>query len=152
MAPNGFVDRFKGKVEVDPNSSWVGGIPMYGTVTQLNAVPTSTGSTITIGRNTVARINASSTTAFVRLPSISFVGQPLAIEIFGYGSTSTSVFITAATGQAFIGSSYNVLRSTQNLTIEFQATSTLNWSIMGTFSTSNSSTGGAYAPTLSTTT
>lgn len=149
----GYVERYKGKFTADPNSTRVAGIPMYGTATQLNATPTSTGSTVTIGANTVARINASSTTAFVRMPVISFIGQPVAVEIFGYGSTSTSVFITAAAGQTFLGSSFSVLRSTQNITIEFQATSSINWAIMGTFSTSNaSSTGGAYAPSLSTTT
>lgn len=153
MAPNGFVERYKGKFNADPGATWVGGIPMYGPVTQLNGVPTSTGSTVTIGRNTVARINASSTTAFIRLPAISYIGQPLAIEIFGVGSTSTAVFITAAAGGTFLGSSYSVLKSTQSITIELQATSTLNWAIMGTYSTSNaSSTGGAYGPSLSTTT
>lgn len=140
--PSGFVERFKGKYTASPGSVWVGGIPMYGNVTQAAFTPTSTGSTCTITNQTVARINNSSTSAFVRLPAISFIGQPLAIEVFGVGSTSTAVFITAASGQTFIGSSFGVLRTTANITIELQATSSANWAIMGTYST-GTSTGGA---------
>lgn len=142
VGPSGFVERFKGKYTASPGSVWIGAIPQYGPATQLNANPTSTGSTVIVGAQTVARINNSSTSAFVRLPSISYIGQVLAVEIFGGGSTSTAVYITAASGQTFLGSSFSVIRSTANLTIELQATSTSNWAIMGTFST-GTSTGGA---------
>jgi hypothetical protein len=144
----GFVERFKGKYTSDPNTTRVAGIPMYGPATEQTLTPTSTGSTVTVGTVTVARVNASSTTAFIRLPGITFVGQPLAIEIFGVGSTSTANFITAAPGQTFSGSSYSVMRSTQNITLELQATSSVNWAVMGTFSTTVT----YYAPSLSTTT
>lgn len=138
----GFVERYKGKYTADANSTRIAGIPMYGTVTQQVATPTSTGSTVVVGNVTVVRVNASSTTAFVRLPSITFVAQPLAIEVFGVGSTSTAIFVTAAAGQAFIGSSFNTIKSTGSFTMELQATSTVNWAIMGVFST-GTSTGGA---------
>src|SRR5689334_20020111 len=103
----GFVERYKGKFTADPNTTRVGGLPMYGSATQQTYTPTSTGSTVTVSGVTVARINASSTTGFIRLPAIQFVAQPLAIEIFGVGSTSTANYITAAAGQTFLGSSFN---------------------------------------------
>ena len=122
----GFVERYKGKYTADPNSTRIAGVPMYGSATQQLGTPTSTGSTVVVGNVTVARINASSTTAFVRLPAITFIGQPLAIEVFGVGSTSTAIFFTAAAGQTFLGSSFSVIRSTASVTLELQATSTVN--------------------------
>lgn len=140
----GFVERYKGKYTADPNSTRIAGVPMYGSATQLTFTPTSTGSTVTIPNITVARINASSTTAFIRLPQITFIGQPMAIEVFGVGSTSTAIFISATPSSVagFIGSSFNTIKSTGSFTMELQATSSINWAIMGVFST-GTSTGGS---------
>ena len=143
VGPSGFVERYKGKFTADPSATRVAGIPMYGAATQQIGTPVSTNSTVNIGMVTVARINASSTAAFVRLPSISFIGQPLAVEIYG-GSTKT--WVTCAAGQTFAGSSYNTLYSTVNAVFELNATSSNNWGIVGTFSTA------AYTLVLSTST
>jgi hypothetical protein len=146
VGPSGFVERYKGKYTADQNATRVAGIPMYGSATQQSTtIGAGAASTVTVGAVTVVRVITPTTNCFVRLPPITFIAQPIAIEISGVTATSTTnVWITTNGVGTFNGTTVNTIKSTANATIELQATSSVNWAVMGTFST------GAYTGSTST--
>jgi hypothetical protein len=140
--PTGFIDRYKGKTTIDAAALKVSGVSMYGALSvQSTQVLPATSVQLTA---VFCRINPSSAAAVCYFPAISFIGQPLTLEIY---SLSSALLVSgSAKSQTLNGSSYNTLKSTVNVTISLEATSTVNWAVVGTYST------GSYTLVLSTST
>ncbi len=151
MAPNGFVQRWKGKVALPVGGLFIGGVSVTPSAADLNTVlaagtltayTTAGTQNIAAGNATISASSALSIFSMLEAPKVS-VERVLSLIL-----VSSGVFIKAAAGTSFDPSTNTVIKSTYAQQITLFGLSTTKWSIKSVFPVST--IGGTL--TLSTTT
>lgn len=162
---NGFVQRFKGKVNLAPGGLWVAGTQCNATGADLNVnsgwgtVNTSTSSTAAPVQLTTARVGGIDILAPVALTGGSIYRLPPPIpgatKLISYSTIngSTIIFVTASTAGAVVFSGVgstgstasfagtggttlsNTFKSTQGCQVELMGISTAAWLVTGVLPT-----------------
>ena len=138
----GFVQRFKGKIEV--HSFTVRGQPQIGLAATQNValISSSLGASTVSGPFGNLLSSGSTTQSSVRLPLPRFAGNRKVFQV----STGFGIILTASTDGSIIfnHSTLSVAASTGSTTysLEIVATSTTNWVVVGAYPGMYTSTGG----------
>lgn len=141
--PSGFVTRFKGKVTAA--ALWLGKSAQFGPG---SVVAYTTAGTQTLGYEGAATINASSAVSIWQMSDLPSPGMRKFYDL----TVSSAMFLKAASGASFDGSTNTVIKSTYNMRLELRGLSTAKWSIVGAYPDTTAGGAPVGGITLSTTT
>lgn len=130
MAPNGFVQRFKGKIQA--TALFLGGSQVYGGgAAKSYSTAAGTGSLAIgqLGPETVQTINASSGLSIFTMTDKPQAGESKVLDLL----VSSGVFIKAASGVSFDSSTNPVFKSTYSMRVQLIGISSVAWRISNVF-------------------
>lgn len=127
MAPNGFTQRFRGKVQAA--ALWLGSSPQSGPNASVS-YSTAAGGGQTLGFERMSKIVSSSAATVWALP-VNGIGGGVSKELVL--DISSAAFIKAPTGGGFNGTTLSVAKSTYDMQVSLVAMSSVQYAIMGAY-------------------